>query len=327
MEDKVSIIVPVYNAENVLRNCIDSILSQSYTPIELILVDDGSTDNSGHICDEYNKLDDRVVVIHQGNSGVSGARNTGIEAARGMYFVFVDSDDELLPEALKTGMRQMAYYTADVFIGGYFRNDYSGQSECALNRLLIGRISDTKEKDIVSLFEKNYVASCWGKIYRKEIVGDTRFDISMKFGEDLKFNIEIMTKDPIIVGSSLLVYKYIATDSSLTSCTDEQKCKNVIETYNILYKYGFENQYYSEGYYFTYLDKRWKNDLITLENMILQEDMSVISKYKRIQILCSDKQLIDRLLNIPDKYVTGFAVKPIKVLLGYLVKRLMERVK
>ena len=93
MRDSISIIVPVYNVEKYLEKCIDSILNQSYQNLEIILIDDGSTDNSGSICDEYKKKDQRVQVIHQKNQGQSSARNAGLNIAKGSYIGFVDSDD------------------------------------------------------------------------------------------------------------------------------------------------------------------------------------------------------------------------------------------
>ena len=97
---KVTVIVPVYNVEQYLRRCIDSILAQTFGDLELILVDDGSADSSGVICDAYAEKDSRVKVIHQKNSGVSAARNTGLDAAEGEYIAFVDSDDHVDPDYL-----------------------------------------------------------------------------------------------------------------------------------------------------------------------------------------------------------------------------------
>lgn len=94
----VSIIVPVYNVEEYLRECVDSVLNQTYSDVEVILVDDGSTDQSGNICDEYAKMDSRIKVIHKKNRGVSSARNTGIETASGERIIFVDSDDCIHPQ-------------------------------------------------------------------------------------------------------------------------------------------------------------------------------------------------------------------------------------
>ena len=90
---KVSIIVPVYNVEHYLEECIKSVIEQTYKNIELILVDDGSTDKSGKICDNYSSLDERIIVIHKNNGGLSSARNVGLEAAQGRYIIFIDSDD------------------------------------------------------------------------------------------------------------------------------------------------------------------------------------------------------------------------------------------
>ena len=97
---KISVIVPVYNVENYIRECLDSILASTYTDFELILVDDGSTDNSGTICEEYASRDSRVVVSHQVNRGLSSARNHGIEMSTGEYISFVDADDVIAPTML-----------------------------------------------------------------------------------------------------------------------------------------------------------------------------------------------------------------------------------
>ena len=96
----ISIVIPVYNVEQYLGECVDSVIAQTYREWEIILIDDGSTDSSGSICDGYAKKDDRVRVVHQTNGGVSSARNAGIEAANGEYLMFVDSDDTIIPETL-----------------------------------------------------------------------------------------------------------------------------------------------------------------------------------------------------------------------------------
>ena len=97
----VSIIIPVYNVEQYLRECVDSVLNQTYSDVEVILVDDESTDQSGNICDEYAEMDSRIKVIHKKNGGVSSARNTGIDKAVGEYLLFVDSDDAIHSELVE----------------------------------------------------------------------------------------------------------------------------------------------------------------------------------------------------------------------------------
>lgn len=325
MKKQISIIVPVYNVENVVRQCVDSILNQSYEAFELLLIDDGSTDNSGKICDEYRNMDNRVVVIHQVNSGVSSARNAGINTSKGKCLVFVDSDDMLLPDALETGILDMTKHAADLYVGGYIRNDYLGISNCVMGKSIISHFNNMTEDDIVCLFEHNYISTCCGKIYSRDLVEETRFDTSMKFGEDLKFNIKLMGKDPLLFASDKPFFKYYATDNSLTSHTDEQKCKNVLEIYNVLYGFGLDNKYSIGGAYFRYIDKRWKNDILTLENMILHEDSSIISKYRKIKTLCSDGHLTARLTNMLDQYTTRYAIKPAKLVFSYLVHQIKEK--
>ena len=100
-EDMISVIIPVYNVENFLDKCIKSVLYQSYKNLEIILVDDGSTDKSGKICDEYKMTDKRIKVIHKANGGLSDARNTGLKTARGKYYSFIDSDDYIASEMLQ----------------------------------------------------------------------------------------------------------------------------------------------------------------------------------------------------------------------------------
>ena len=113
-QELISVIIPVYNVEKYLRECIDSVLNQSYQNLEIILVDDGSTDSSGEICDEYEKQDIRIRVIHQKNQGLSGARNTGFQNANGEYVYFLDSDDWIVPEAIKCLVKRAEEESADV---------------------------------------------------------------------------------------------------------------------------------------------------------------------------------------------------------------------
>lgn len=115
---EISVIVPVYNTEPYLRECIESILRQSYTDFEVLLVDDGSTDDSGAICDEYAKKDNRIKVIHTKNMGVSSARNIGLDNAIGNWIIFADADDELYKDALN--LRYDDFEKHDLVLGSYY---------------------------------------------------------------------------------------------------------------------------------------------------------------------------------------------------------------
>lgn len=120
-QPKVSIIIPIYQTENTLRRCVDSVLGQVYQNIEIILVDDGSTDKSGILCDQYASCDDRIVVIHKENGGVSSARNAGISAVTGKYLMFVDSDDKIAPDYVQTYIDEQEVEECDMVIGGFLR--------------------------------------------------------------------------------------------------------------------------------------------------------------------------------------------------------------
>ena len=115
----ISIIIPVYNVEKYLRKCLDSIINQTYKKLEIILIDDGSTDNSGKICEEYAKKDDRIIVIHKENAGVSSARNRGIELANGKYIGFIDSDDWIEENMYETLYQNLLQFDVDISMCNY----------------------------------------------------------------------------------------------------------------------------------------------------------------------------------------------------------------
>ena len=320
MEDNsplVSIIIPIYNAEDTIRVCVESILSQANVRLELILVDDGSTDSSYNICDEYAKKDTRIIVVHQCNSGVSEARNKGIDLSKGEYITFVDSDDELLPGFFENAWLVNDHF--DIYIGGYFRCDYSGANFNNIPNVKQFLINQLNEEELLNLFEKNYISPCWGKIYSRKLIGTTRFNKEMKFGEDLEFNLNLLANNPFVIASDKCLYKYNATDHSLTSLTDKNKCNNVIRTYCSLYSYGYQNGFVNNGKYFSYVDERWNKDLITIENLILKDQSSWLSKYIRIRTLCSNKMLIKRLKKKTNNYTTKYAIKPLKLIICYVI--------
>lgn len=183
---EVSVIVPVYNTEKYLRRCIDSVLEQLFLDFELLLVDDGSTDGSGTICDEYVRKDSRVRVFHKPNGGVSSARNVGLENAVGKWVVFVDSDDWVKTDYLKNLLSHvvegvdLVVSFPEVFLqnGSYKIEHYS---ECMINKNNFGQMFSSND-----LQEHT---SPWGKLYRASIVKkhNIQFDETMTFGEDTVF--------------------------------------------------------------------------------------------------------------------------------------------
>lgn len=177
---KVSIIVPVYKAEKYLHQCIDSILSQTFSDWECILVDDGSPDRSGAICDEYVQKDARIHVIHKENGGVSSARNVALGRITGKWLAFVDSDDCLYPNALKRWVEVAEQNNLDLIQCHFNREFKEGQVEGEATEVLTAaQYADTE----------NYLTCIWGTLFKSSIVKEhsLRFDEKVRLGEDQIF--------------------------------------------------------------------------------------------------------------------------------------------
>jgi len=209
----ISILVPVYNAEEYIKRCIDSILAQTYTAFELILLDDGSTDNSGAICDEYASKDSRIRVLHTSNNGVGIARNRLIEAAEGEYLTFVDSDDYTEPSMLEVLYHNIVQYSADISLCGirivFPHIVKSSNSDPSERRLL------NKEEAVSELID-NWKITCstWSKLYKKELFRGIRYAEIAAF-EDMLTTYKLFEKCNSIVYDGRLLYNYVNTPNSL----------------------------------------------------------------------------------------------------------------
>lgn len=186
-----SVIIPVYNARDGLGRCVRSWLSQTDGDLELLLVDDGSTDGSGELCEEWAQKDARVRVLRQENAGVSAARNAGIEAARGERMFFTDSDDYVAPDYLEKMGRCMEESGADLVLCG-FHHLYEGADIQKLpGRSGVFSMEDGEE-DFLRLYEQSFLNMPWNKLYKRELAG--RFDPSLSLGEDLLFNLDCLKR-------------------------------------------------------------------------------------------------------------------------------------
>nr|WP_294369080.1 glycosyltransferase family 2 protein [uncultured Ruminococcus sp.] len=233
----VSIVVPVYKVENVLHYCIDSILNQTYKNFELILVDDGSPDNSGKICDEYAKKDNRIKVIHKENGGVSSARNIGIDMADGEYICFVDSDDYMCPTYLYDliEVQNKFWHSCCVLCGFNVVSDYR-RSIC---KKVIYSNSDelTKltKRNFIDLYEKWMFQMPWNKLYKLKVIKDEKifFDENLSLGEDLMFNINYIDKlDGDIIVLNKTLYDYVRSGSE---SLDNKYYPNLLSIYEYLF--------------------------------------------------------------------------------------------
>lgn len=217
---KISVIVPVYNAEKFLHRCIDSILAQTFSDIEILLINDGSTDSSGKICDEYALIDARVRVFHKENGGVSSARNVGIKNMIGEYSIHVDSDDWIEPDMYEEMHAKAIEENADMVICDFFIESnqskrISSQCPMALNSKVISE----------NLLEGKIHGSLCNKLIRTKIIHDNEIyfkeDIIIK--EDLLFNLEFLQKVRLIYYLSKAYYHYVTIKGSLTFSVDINK--------------------------------------------------------------------------------------------------------
>ncbi len=179
----ISVIIPVYKVEKYLRKCLDSIINQTYKNLEIILVDDGSPDACPQICDEYEKNDDRIKVIHKENGGLSSARNAGLDKCTGEYIAFIDSDDYVDKTYIEKLYKAAKDNNAQIAICSFFYTDETGKIWKG-DKLDNKVVSGDEKMDLVYFYLKNYIVVAWGKIYHKSIWKNLRFPVG-RIAEDL----------------------------------------------------------------------------------------------------------------------------------------------
>lgn len=254
MRPMVSIVVPIYNAENYLRRCVDSILNQEYTDFELLLVNDGSTDASGDICEEYGAQDPRVIVIQKENTGVSDSRNRALDRARGKYLQFLDSDDWITPDATRLFVRAAEEYGCDMVISDFYRvvgERLSTKGDIEEEGVL------TREEFAAHMMENPadfYYGVLWNKLYRRDIVEEhnLRMDTDINWCEDFMFNLEYIRYAKVFYALHAPIYYYVKRKGSLASqginISKTVKMKlNVFEYYNNFYKHVLEEEDYEKN--------------------------------------------------------------------------------
>lgn len=254
MNPSVSIIVPVYNAEKYICRCIDSILNQEYRDFELLLVNDGSTDSSGAICEDYASRDSRIQVIQKENTGVSDSRNIAIDRARGTYLQFLDSDDWITPDATRLLVRAAEEHHCDLVISDFYRvvgERVSPKGDIEEDGVL------TKEEFASYMMENPadfYYGVLWNKLYRRDIIEQhgLRMDVDISWCEDFMFNLEYIRYAEVFYALHAPIYYYVKTKGSLasqgTSISKTIKMKlMVFEYYNNFYKHVFDEEDYEKN--------------------------------------------------------------------------------
>ena len=212
-KELISVVIPVYNVEKYLDKCMESVLNQTYSNIEVILVDDGSTDKSGKICDEYQKKDKRVVVYHKENGGLSDARNYGINKSHGEYITFIDSDDFVEQNYVEFLYKLIKENQADIAMG----KQYVRYPEKIINTGS-GNTYNVNAHDCMEklLYSEDFDVSAWAKLYKKELFKSIKFPKGMVF-EDAGTTYKLILQSKKIVLKSEPIYNYIIRNNSITN--------------------------------------------------------------------------------------------------------------
>ncbi len=234
----ISVIIPVYKVEKYLEKCIQSVINQTYENLQIILVDDGSPDNCGKICDEYAKKDHRIEVIHKSNGGLSDARNKGLEIAKGEYIGFVDSDDYIEADMYEVLYNLLKQYNADVSICNFYT---VSQGKISIKNADNG-INEYNRIEILKeiLLDKNIQSYAWNKLYKKELFDEIKYPIGKKY-EDIGTTFFLLEKCNKVVVTGKSEYYYINRQDSIVNNVTETTITDYIELIMQRYDYIEEN--------------------------------------------------------------------------------------
>lgn len=247
MDCSISIIVPIYKVEKYLRRCIESLIYQDFQDIEIILVDDGSPDNCGTICDEYAQKDARIIVIHQQNGGLSAARNTGIDVARGEYLMFVDSDDWVEPDYCSAALSKAKEKHCDIVVFGY-NNIYKDHIDITQRKEKLFKSIDA----IIELHGGQIESFAWNKIYKADLFKTgIRYPKGRLF-EDIGTTYLLFHQANAVFLASGATYNYQKREDSILG--KKMKAKDAIDWFDLeMERFQFMKQNYPD-----IAEKLWK---------------------------------------------------------------------
>ena len=241
MNDLITVIVPVFNAEKWINKCIDSLLNQTYKNIEILLVDDKSEDNSLRILEQYAKNNEKIrIIIKETNSGVSDSRNIGIKNSKGKFITFVDADDTIDKDFIKQSYEIALKNNADIVCGGF---NLIEENKNSLIRFYKNKVYDDKKiKDIIMTMLTNRSNDCdpaifgfsCGKLYKKDIINEIRFNKNIRFREDTIFNIQAYSNAKVMYTSNSNWYNYIVNNNSASYRFFDDYEEEIVEFFNII---------------------------------------------------------------------------------------------
>lgn len=316
--NKVSIIIPVYNTEMYLRKTIDSILNQTYRNIEVILINDGSTDNSGKICDEYVEKDRRIKGIHKNNSGVSASRNLGIDMATGVYIQFVDSDDYIEPKMTER-LVEALYGEVDLVISSFKKEFRSGDKKIIRNHLCpIEGLYEKKEfmMNFGELFNNGFINSMCNKIYMTDILKEHNLKCvdELSMGEDLLFNLQYLNVSKCISIVKEPLYNYVKFNfNSITASVKKEFFLNQQMLFEKVRQFLFENNSSNERN-LNFIEISYTDSIINCFENIFHMDANFTSKDRKLNICeivyddCVRRNIVYFKSGGGQKYCIGFLI-------------------
>lgn len=259
----VSIIVPVYNAEKYLVACLNSVLSQSYQNIEILIINDGSTDQSGRICEQFAKKDKRIRLFHKKNGGVSSARNLGLEQAGGDYITFVDADDFIHREYVRILIQDINDFQADIVQCGFFERYSDGTG-----------LRKTKSRSYRKILDNQFnyckngdIGFAGGKLFRKESLDGIKFDEEISMSEDALFMAHVMKKRKVIYYEKKILYLYRIHLNSSMQLASETSNFTALKARKLIFKMQEKGSpaFYSAGMQYLEMCRRIAAELWLLD--------------------------------------------------------------
>lgn len=295
-----SIIIPIFNSENYLRQCVDSILAQTFSDFEILLINDGSTDSSGILCDEYACQYNNIYVLHKENEGVSIARNSGVELAQGEYIVFVDSDDWLEKDALSFLMREEVMPDL-MFYGSSFHLSNEKVHSYCLNYCVYYGFAEV-QKGIVDLITNpsypDYLGYTWNKVFKRSILQENniRFVKKLSYREDEAFTLQYASHCKNLITLPNVVYNYRVSDTGLTK---KKHTKNEF----LLLSYDYQNSllFYTDEKLQNYISSQIaRNYLNAIKRIVNAKERNVI--IEELWMFYHNKRVSDMPLKIKSVY-------------------------
>ncbi len=282
-KDLISIIIPVYNVEKYLNECLDSVARQKYSNLEIILVNDGSTDNSKEICENFCKRDSRFILINKENGGLSSARNVGLDNFKGDYLAFIDSDDIVSENYISDLYEVIKKYNCDIAISGYKRFNDSVPCPISLNKVVELSSNMVIKKILYQSEQEVFSVSACSKLYSKKIFSDIRYPEN-KINEDVAVFVPIFEKCSKVVCIYNYNYFYRVNVQSITNQKFNLKRMDAIEFSENILKHYEENKYMKKA----------------AINMFFRRNIEVLSEMKKDRY--SSQKLKSKLISNIKKY-------------------------